>query len=542
MTFKERLAAIPVVGTLMAVQKRTKADAADQFGAAIAFHGFISLFPLIAVAVAVAGWLLADQPEQIENVVNTIQQAIPGLDTQAIDGVMDGIIANAGSIGLIGFLGALYTGMRITNAAQTATQFVFGVPLEKVNALKARGQQLGSLVLLGFMALASVAVSAWVQAVVLSELQGPFSDLVPFGAWLASAALSVLLFWTAYRIYSAGADLGWRPLLPGALTGGVGWAALQYFGGSYLARQADSSVLTEDGSSATAVLLATMIGLMLLFYLAGRLYVYGAELSAVLAGVPDRAHREEETQHEATPVAAPVPARVGATEHTSGDQQGLLAALTAHEQRRGLPSQDDTGSLFPVAGQHEPAAPDDHDDSRAHPASDGATSAGSTAATSGDEEALADEGPARGRAGSIMGSGLLAGRRRRRGVEDGADSASSDGGDDDLVVTIGHEPDPSTPATSGEAAAADADIGRGLAERDAPWAATGSGPSRALASVGAATAGQDPMTRALVPFGTPDLQPQRSLLQDPTARRVAAATAVGLVGVAVGALRWRRQA
>ncbi len=303
MTFKERLAAIPGIGTLMAVQKRTKADAADAFGAAIAFHGFISLFPLIAVAVAVAGWLLADQPEQIDNVVNTIQEAIPGLGGETIDQILDGIIDNAGSIGLIGFLGALYTGMRITSSAQTATQFVFGVRLEKVKALKARAQQLGSLILLGFMALASVAVSAWVQSVVLSELSGPFSDLIPFGAWLASAALSVLLFWTAYRIYSAGSGMGWRSLLPGALTGGVGWAGLQYFGGSYLASQADSSVLTgEDGSSAAAVLLATMIGLMLLFYLAGRLYVYGAELSAVMAGVPNRAEREEEAAtHETAP-------------------------------------------------------------------------------------------------------------------------------------------------------------------------------------------------------------------------------------------------
>ncbi|HKJ55279.1 MAG TPA: YhjD/YihY/BrkB family envelope integrity protein [Nitriliruptoraceae bacterium] len=532
MTFKERLAAVPVVGTLMAVQKRTKADAADQFGAAIAFHGFISLFPLIAVAVAIAGWLLADQPEQIANVVEAIQEAVPGLQSDAIDEVLAGIIDNAGTLGIIGFLGALYTGLRVTTAAQTATQFVFGVRLENVNALKARAQQLGALALLGTMALASVAMSAWVQSVVLAELSGQFAGLVPFGAWLASAFFDVLLFWTAYRIYSAGAGLGWRSLLPGAIAGGVGWAALQYFGGSYLARSADSSVITDDGSTATAVLLATMIGLMLLFYLAGRLYVYGAELSAVMAGVPDRDQRDAAHEREVKSMPPGTPAPVRADEHASGDQQGLLAALTAHEQRRGLASPDDTGSLFPVdasTDQGDPGAGADSSDGAVDHAVSSAVDPG-TATTDVDADAPADA-DGRPRTGG-MAAMVAATMRGRRGRDADAEVVESEHVDEDMVVTISHEPDPEpgpTPDSDPDSVP--------TSHRASPFRESAPKPRDVPA---AAMTASGAMTRELVPFD-PATSGSSSLIEDPRVRRVAAAAAIGLVGLAVGAMRWRRE-
>lgn len=453
MTMKERLTALPVVGTLMAVQKRTKADAADQFGAALAFHAFVSLFPLVAVAVAITGWLLADQPEQVAEVVNAIQRAIPGLEGEAIDNVLANVIDNSGSIGLFGFLGALYTGLRVTNAAQTATQFVFGVKLEEVSALKARAQQVGSLFALGFLAIAGVAVSAWVQSVVLSDVPGV---LVPLGGLGLSALLDVLLFWTAYRIYSLGAGVGWKDLLPGALLGGIGWTALKYFGGAYLGSQVEGSVVTTDGGSAATLLLATMIGLLLVFYLAGRLYVYGAELSAELIGVGVRHHGRDDSPEEE---ADDDPADDRPVRHASGDREGLLAALTAHEQRRGL-----SGPQPSAAPESAPSSPSD----------------GNGAATSGG----------------------------------GGPEGDGHGGDEDLVVTIDHDPDDAPPDDATDHTADEA---------HAAWARRP----------------RLPQTRELVPFRPPGIA--TAVTQDPVARRIAIATAVGVVGIAAGILRRRRQ-
>lgn len=496
MNLKERLAAIPGVGTVMAVQKRTKADAADQFGAALAFHGFISVFPLIAVAVAVAGWLLADQPEQLDNVIEAIQTAVPGLQTDAIDGVINSIIDNVGSIGVIGFLGALYTGLRVTNAAQTATQFVFGVRLEEVSAAKARAQQLGSLVVLGILAISGVAVSAWVQSVVLSNIGG--AEITAFGAWVISALLDVLLFWTAYRMYSAGSGLGWRDLLPGALFGGTGWAALKYFGGAYLASQAESSVVTSgDRSSTAALLLGTMIGLLLLFYLAGRLYVYGAELSAVLAGVGSRA------DEDVVPQAGEVDDDVdeGPTERTSGNRDGLLAALTAHERRRGLSS---------------PADADDPDDP------DGVFTDGSQGSDDRQDTDAAD------RQGVMASTMVTAGG-----------AGTHDEVDGDVVVAIGHQPEARQhPDLEGVDGGVDDVPSMSDVTTGAATSVTTSADTGAIRGVEPTS----PMTRALVPLSaTPSRGMSIALTEDPVARRVAAAAAVGLVGLAVGVWRGRRR-
>lgn len=286
MALKDQILGNPVVATGIAVQKRTKADAADQFGAAIAFFGFLSLFPIIALVVAVAGVVLSGDTEAVQGLVDGIQEAVPGLGGDTIGGAIDTVIENAGTIGLVGFLGVLFSGLRVTNAAQTSTQFVFGVDLEEVSPVKQRLWQLASLVILGLLAVIAVVASSYARVLVQQALPGVLGSLGPIGAYLVGALLDIVLFWVAYRIYSMGSGMGWRRLLPGAIFGGVLWALLKYFGGAYLASQASGSVASGgDSGDAATLMLTTVLGLLALFYLAGRIYVYGAELSAVLAGV-----------------------------------------------------------------------------------------------------------------------------------------------------------------------------------------------------------------------------------------------------------------
>lgn len=367
---KDTLATMPVVGTVLQVQERTKADAADQFGAAIAFFGFLSLFPLLAVVVAVGGMILADLPGgDVEELIASIQEAIPGLGGDTLDDALQALIAQRGRIGLVAVLTSLFTGLRITNAAQTATQFVFGMRLENVNAIKARLTQLLALVVLGVLSIGGVALSGWVTALTQSAASGTVGSVAGL---IGSAALDVVLFWVAYRIFSNGSGLGWDQLLPGALLGGVGWAALKYFGGAILTRQAESSALASS-SSVGATIITTVLGLLAVFYLAGRLYVYGAELSAVLAGVG----RDDGQGSADLPEVPPNPA------DTSGGRAGLLAALQAHERARGVespPLSEEDAARAALFARHAPAArgPGDHPDADDDHAPGQPSAAGST--------------------------------------------------------------------------------------------------------------------------------------------------------------------
>lgn len=306
MALQERLASMPVIGTAMAVQKRTKRDAADQFAAAVAFFGFVSLFPLIAIAVTVATLTISD-PDQV---ISSIQAAIPGLGSEALADSFDAVRDNAGTTGLIGGVLLLFTGLRVTHALQTATRFVLDLPLADANTVLLRLWQLGSLVILGLLAIGGVSANAFATSVLTSGLGDQFGPLVGVLTHVVAAVLDILLFWVAYRIYSMGSALGWRQLLPGAILGGIGWTILKAVGGTYAARQ---------GSAASAVI-AGVIGVLLVFYLAGRLYVYGAELSAELAGVGEESESADASVADAGSRSEPDTSPPVRSEDTSQDR------------------------------------------------------------------------------------------------------------------------------------------------------------------------------------------------------------------------------
>lgn len=324
MALKDRILANPVVATLVQMQKRTKADAADQFAAAIGFFGFVSIIPLIAIAVSVAALVLGDDPARVREIVASIQEAIPGLaDSDGLESAIDGVIENGGAIGLVGAITLLIAGMRVTNAAQTATRFVFDLPLVDAKAWKLRAWQLLSLVVLGLLAVVSVGVTSYAATLATTTVGEQFGVGATIAGFLVGAALDVLLFWTAYRLYTVGGTFSWRDLVPGALLGGIGWTALKSFGTTYASSQA-SNVQSQTGGggasagAAAAGVIASVIGLLLLFYLAGRVYIYGAELSATLAGLPVNprdamiaAEREDATERAAADEAEDAEAEEG---------------------------------------------------------------------------------------------------------------------------------------------------------------------------------------------------------------------------------------
>lgn len=289
MAFKDRLYDLPVIGTAMRVQDRHKADAGDQFAAAIGFFGFLSLFPIIILALSVTGFVLAGRPaSDAATVAEAITDAIPGFsavlagdcapgDADCSTGIaraLDTVVSNRGSIGLIGLVSLLLTGLRVTNAAQTATLKIFDVDLLELTGWKLRLRQLAALVVLGVLALLGAAASSAVGYVSQLDPTGAATLLAPAVGVAASFLLDFLLFLTAYRLFLADHAPPWRTLVPGALLAAVGWSALKLFGSTYVSGQV-------AGASELYGALGGVIGLLLLFYLAGRLFVYGAELSAV---------------------------------------------------------------------------------------------------------------------------------------------------------------------------------------------------------------------------------------------------------------------
>lgn len=278
---KDRLAGLPVIGTAMAVQDRYKTDAGDQFAGAIGFFGFLSLFPLIVLALSIVGFVLADESAaEIAVVTRKIQDAIPGFAALAGDGetsistAMKSIIENRGSIGLIGLVTLLVSGLRVINSAQTAMLKIFRIDILDVPGWKLKAQQLGTLFALGLLGGLGVVATTVTGAVTQFGLVGPLAVLVPVVGLVVGFVVDSLFFLAAYRIFATSAGPHWRTFIPGAILAGVGWTLLKTVGTTYVSGQVESNQALYGA-------LGGVIALLLLLYLAGRLYIYGAELSAV---------------------------------------------------------------------------------------------------------------------------------------------------------------------------------------------------------------------------------------------------------------------
>lgn len=290
MALKDRLYGVPVVGTALRVQDRYKDDAADQLAASIGFFAFLSLFPLIIMAVAVGGFVVRNTPGAEVDMVQAIRDAIPGLAGLGgtdLEGIVSDVADRAGTILGVGAITLLLTGLRVVNGAMVATTRVFRMP--QPVGVKGWLRKVGALLLLGTLALAGTA-AVGVVGIDVEVIPKPVSVILGLAV---AFAFDLVLFLVAYRILAAAEGPPWRELLPGAALAAAGWVALKSFGATWMASQAAKA-------NELYGTLGGIIALLLLFYLAGRLYLYGAELSAHL--------RERDRPDGDTTVVAPVTA------------------------------------------------------------------------------------------------------------------------------------------------------------------------------------------------------------------------------------------
>ncbi|MBW3664827.1 MAG: YihY/virulence factor BrkB family protein [Actinobacteria bacterium] len=269
MAIKDRLGQVPLVGTALRVQERYEGDAANQLAAAIAFFGFLSVFPLLLVGLAVAGFVLAGDPAAQREVVEAITGAIPGfqgaLGESQIGAAVETLIDNRGGVGIVGLVTLLLSGLRVVDASSVATGRVFRVEAAQ-NAVQTRLRELGVLAVLGTLVLVGAG---------MASLTGATGSLATLLGLLAALAIDGLMFLFAYRYLNPGPPPIGR-LWPGAVLAATGWVVLKTFGATFVSdKVAEANALYGT--------LGGVFALLFLLFLGARLYLYGAELNAVLA-------------------------------------------------------------------------------------------------------------------------------------------------------------------------------------------------------------------------------------------------------------------
>lgn len=145
---------------------RYRTQRGGRLAAAITYSAFLSLFPLLAVSVAITAALLGNSG--IEHLRDRVQQNVPGLADKL---PLDGVVSNAATIGVVGGLLLVWTGLSWVNAARGCLRTIWEVEDMPGGFATRKLADLGSLIGLGLTVAVSLAASAATSALASSVLR-----------------------------------------------------------------------------------------------------------------------------------------------------------------------------------------------------------------------------------------------------------------------------------------------------------------------------------------------------------------------------------
>ena len=249
----------PWLDPVLRVNDRFSAVGGGPLASSIALSTFLSLFPLLLVAIAGIGWLSSGDKSFAHDLVGDL-----GLQGRSAEVVTDALATAEDSrraASIIGLVGLLWSGLGVVGSLQTAINAVWQ---ERGRGLIDRLVALRWLVGAGVLFVGSTAL-------------GPLTRVVP--GWAAplmvvlGVVLTTVLFtWTYTTLGNS--HPGWRAHVAGALLVAVGFEVLKIVGAVYVPRAVASS-------SALYGSLGIVFAVLAWLALYGRLVVYGAVVNVL---------------------------------------------------------------------------------------------------------------------------------------------------------------------------------------------------------------------------------------------------------------------
>lgn len=258
-----------VVRRALRLNERYAEDAGGYLAASIAYFGFLSLFPLMLLGLSAIGFVLEENPGLRREIEAGMAQAVPGIEA-LVGRNLDAFKEARATTGLLGLVGLLWTGTGVVGAGRNAVRRVFrqGQPQ---GGFGARAWLVAVTAGLGLVAMAATGLATTAAAL---DTEGPLGVGLRIGAAVLAFAIDFGLFLVAYRVLMRGRT-SWSDLRPGALFAAVGWTLLKLLGTWY-------ATSTVERSETVYGTFAATVGVLVILYLASRVFIYGAELNAVL--------------------------------------------------------------------------------------------------------------------------------------------------------------------------------------------------------------------------------------------------------------------
>jgi membrane protein len=223
----------PVLDHAIRTQEQYGDVKAGQQAGAVTYYGFLSLFPILMIAFSVVGYISRVFPDAQDTLVKAINSMLPGLiGTDEGDLQIEDIESAANTVGLIGLVGVLYTGLGWLSALRNALITVFALPDRKQpNFVMGKVRDLITLVIVGVVLLVAVAFTGVVAGFSEDLLDWLGVDtsldlMVKLATIAVGLAANTLLIVLMFRLLAA-PDIPWRAMASGAFLGAIGFEILK---------------------------------------------------------------------------------------------------------------------------------------------------------------------------------------------------------------------------------------------------------------------------------------------------------------------------
>ncbi|WP_155054329.1 YihY/virulence factor BrkB family protein [Streptomyces blattellae] len=266
---------LPVVGPLVARLMSTHAwrsyERLDRvkwtrLAAAMTFISFVALFPLLTVAAAIAAATLTrSQQNELED---KIAEQVPGI-SQQLD--IDGLVANAGTVGLIAGVVLLFTGIGWVGSMRDCLRAVWELPDSEENPVFSKAKDAGILVGLGGALLVTLAASTVASAMVgwiteqIGIEEGGWGGVLLHIAAFAVAVLADFLVLLYVLTLLPGVEPPRRRLMVAALIGAIGFELLKLMLSGYMQGVAGRSMYGAFGVPVALLLWINFTSKLVLF-------------------------------------------------------------------------------------------------------------------------------------------------------------------------------------------------------------------------------------------------------------------------------------
>ena len=250
-----------------------------QLAASMAYYALLSVFPTAIVLAAGAGFVL-DDPGARDDAINYLLEELPLNDEQGrsdIETLLDGVVANSGTLGAIGLLALLFTASGLISATRNAVGVIHN---DQVRRGALRGKGLDLLLVLGLGVLFAVSFAITLLAGLDIRFEGRVGDAIE-GVLDATGAilpvtLTVIVFTVLYRVLPTRRP-PLRDIWPAILFATIGYELLKRLFSFYLEQFADYNAIYGS--------LGAVIAFLFFVWLASIVFLLGAEMVALWPGV-----------------------------------------------------------------------------------------------------------------------------------------------------------------------------------------------------------------------------------------------------------------